>query len=313
MITTLTLNPSVDRTVHLERLQVGEVQQLVRSEIEPGGKGINVARALAINGASSAAVFPADPVFADAARAELDELDVVCTVVPREERTRTNLSITEGDGTTTKLNEPGPPLTEEAVDALLAAMVAAEVDGRLAAAGSVPAGAGGDIYVRLAERLASPERSLAVDTSGPPLAALAGTPCAVVKPNLEELQSLFEQPLASIGAVVEAVTELRRGGWGSVLVSLGGDGALLVDDGGVHHGRADVAEVRNTVGAGDALLAGFLSMPDGGPGALTEALAWAHSAVRSPGTRAPAVTTSDRRAVALTPRIEPQSLLREAL
>ncbi len=309
MITTLTLNPSIDRTVMLDVLRVGEVQRVLDSRLEPGGKGINIARALSTNGTAARAIFPIDAAAKPDFLAELVPLGAICSPFDRVERTRTNLSITEQDGTTTKLNESGAALKPALLDGLLQAAATAEGDGIVAAAGSLPSGADVGTYAELAKRMASPERNLAFDTSGAPLKAMVGAPCAVAKPNLEELESLVQTSLRSFGAVIEAATELHHGGWAAVLVSLGADGALLIDGEGVHHGRADVDAVRNTVGAGDATLAGYLAARaagDNGPRALAEALAWAHAAVTSPGTGAPPVSERDRAAVALTASIEPK-------
>jgi 1-phosphofructokinase len=160
----------------------------------------------------------------------------------------------------------------------------------------------------------APEQTLAVDTSGPALTAMVNVPCAVAKPNLEELQTLFDSPLATMGDVIEAATELQRGGWASVLVSLGPHGALVVGADGVHHGRSTVDAVRNTVGAGDALLAGYLAgLQRAGDQktALAEALAWAHAAVTSPGTGAPAVNEQNRATVELSSTITPQLSVEE--
>lgn len=314
MITTLTLNPSYDRTVLLDELRVGEVQRVLDTTVEAAGKGVNIARALATNGHPTRAVFPGDPPADGVFRAQLEPIGVTCRVVPRTAPTRTNLSVVEGDGTTTKLNEPGEPLDPRELDALLDAVIEAE-DGMIAVAGSLPAGTEPDVYAELAKRLAAPERHLAVDTSGAALAALVGSPCAVAKPNDEELAELVGVPLHSLGQVVEAATDLQRRGWSSVLVSLGPHGAVLVEGDRVTHGRARVETARNTVGAGDALLAGYLagSLPgDGsGPDALAEALAWARAAVSSPGTGFPPVTARDRAAVELVASIEPDLPLTE--
>ncbi|MEM7325022.1 MAG: hexose kinase [Actinomycetota bacterium] len=315
MIATLTVNPSLDRTVLVDELAVGQVQRIVDSTIEAAGKGVNIARAHGTNGRPAQAIFAAgrdaEPLYREA----LEPLGVACRVVERTERTRSNLSVIERDGTTTKLNEAGAALTETALDALLAFAADAEPTAMIAAAGSLPAGAPTDTYATLAGRLREPERSLAVDTSGPALAAMVRVPCAVAKPNLEELQSLFDQPINTVDAVVDAADELRNGGWSAVLISLGEQGAILVGPDGVHHGRSAVETVRNTVGAGDALLAGYLAaVGDGHPprDALAEALAWANAAVTSPGTGAPPTTESDRRAVALHTTVERQLPVGEA-
>ncbi len=117
-------------------------------------------------------------------------------------------------------------------------------------------------------------------------AAIHGRP-ALVKPNREELAEAVGVPIDSLADVVDAAHQLRASGAASVLVSLGADGAVLVDANGVTVGDCPVRLPRSTVGAGDALLAGFLAGGARGPAALTEGLAWGAAAVRLPGSRMP--------------------------
>jgi len=311
-ITTLTLNPSFDRTLSVSTLERGEVHRLESSVVEPGGKGINIARSVAINGGVSRAIYPADTEARASFEAAMGYPGLTCDPVDRDEPTRTNISVIEDDGMTTKLNESGAPLSAETLEALFALAVHGESEGAIAAAGSLPPGSPPGLYAELAALMAQPDRTLALDTSGPALKAMVGVPLAVAKPNLEELEELIGERLSTLGAVVEAANELRVGGWRSVLVSLGAAGAVLVSAGGAVMGYAPVLAVRNTVGAGDALLAGFLAAGGVGRVALGEGLAWAHAAVSSASTTAPPVGAHDRTAVALTDAIEANSALKES-
>jgi 1-phosphofructokinase len=138
---------------------------------------------------------------------------------------------------------------------------------------------------------------LVVDTSGPALRAAAAAGAALLKPNRAELAEVVGRPLASIRDVIAAARELRSWGAGAVLARLGADGAVLVDGYGVVTGDAPVARPRSSVGAGDALLAGFLAISvagkqtenhtSGRQRALHEALAWGAAAVSLPGRRMP--------------------------
>src|SRR5206468_10323650 len=119
---------------------------------------------------------------------------------------------------------------------------------------------------------------------------------ALVEPTHDELEALVVRPLATIGDAAAAARELLARGCQAVLVSLGPDGALFVDANGASHAEAPIDDVVNTVGAGDALLAGFLA-GGGKAGALGEAVAWSVAAIRSHGTRMRAVTAADRAAV----------------
>jgi 1-phosphofructokinase len=109
----------------------------------------------------------------------------------------------------------------------------------------------------------------------------------LIKPNREELAAAVGASLTSIGDVVAAAEQLRARGAGAVLASLGSDGAVLVDGSGAVRCTADPVEPRSTVGAGDALLAGFLAAGAEGEEAVAEAVAWGRAAVGLPGSRMP--------------------------
>ena len=301
MIVTVTPNPCIDRTIRLERLIPGGLNRAHSATSEAAGKGVNVSYALATEGLPTAAVLP---LAAQSAAQYLGLLaDAVPVVaVPIAGAIRVNVSIIESDGTVTKVNEPGPPLAAAEADAIVNAAASASRDGWIVGCGSLPPGAPRDFYARLA-KLSTSDRRVAIDSSGDALSCAVTAGIALVKPNREELQELVRRPLATIGEVLDAARELIAQGCGAALVSLGADGAMYVDAGAAAHAEARLADPANPVGAGDALLAGFLAA-----GARVEALpvavAWAVAAVRSSGTRMRAVTEADRAAVVLHERID---------
>ncbi|MCE2513218.1 MAG: 1-phosphofructokinase family hexose kinase [Acidimicrobiia bacterium] len=300
MITTLTPNPSFDRTLSIDRLERGGVMRASMVRVECSGKGVNVARALSRNGHAARAVIPGNTDEAALFVSSLAAEGTGSRTVPIRGSIRACFTLVETDGTTTQINEPGPELSASESEELVSAAIAAAADSKwLVASGSLPPGAPPDLYVRLATALPDADRRLAVDTSGAALDALVGTGCAVVKPNVAELAALIGRGLRTVGDVIDAADKLRRSGWRSVLVSMGWCGAVLVAE-DVCYGPAPETDVRNLVGAGDALLAGFISAGGRGTAALAEGLAWARAAVRSMDTLGPAVTDSDRRAVQVT-------------
>jgi 1-phosphofructokinase family hexose kinase len=307
VIVTVTPNPSIDRTIQIDRLERGRMIRARAASSEAAGKGLNVSLALATQGVDTSAVLP---LAADSATVYLRLLAdaVPITAVPVKGATRVNLSLVEPDGTVTKVNEPGPQLEPDDVDAILAATGAVAGPGWIVGCGSLPPGAPADFYARLAA-LASPGRRVAVDTSGGALGAAVCAGAALVKPNSAELEELVGRPLATIGEVVTAARELIARGCHTVLVSLGADGAVFVDAATTVHAEATVENVVNTVGAGDALLAGFLA-GGGEADALRDAVAWSVAAIRSPGTRMRAVTAADRDAVLVHERIDVSRRLR---
>ncbi|AWH96896.1 1-phosphofructokinase family hexose kinase [Dietzia psychralcaliphila] len=289
MIVTLTMNPSVDRSAVLTApLALGGVNRIAESHDSPGGKGVNVARVLAAGGIEARAVFPSprhDPFVTMCA-----ESGVPATVVPADGPVRVNLTLADPDGTTTKINAPGPVATAEMLD-----RVRADVAGLAGEAtwvvlsGSLPRGVPVDFYADLVAELRATGARLAVDTSDAPLAALAARfPSAapdLVKPNGEELGQLagvdgveLERRAADgdLAPVVETARTLRATGVGTVLVTLGGAGAVLVDDDEAWFAATPPVRVRSTVGAGDSALAGYL-LADARGAPPAERLAWAVS------------------------------------
>jgi 1-phosphofructokinase len=295
VIVTLTLNPSLDRAIEVEALERGAVIRAASASLDPGGKGVNVSRALLGNGIASTAVVPCGGDEGEQLVRLLRAEGVEVHAVPIAGLTRSNITIAEPDGTVTKINEPGAPLEPEELDALAAAVLAAAGPSDWAVVcGSLPPGVPVDVYARLCRRLDAAGIRVAVDSSGPALVSAVAAGPALVKPNREELAEAADRPIASLGDAVDAAKELRALGAGAVLASLGADGAVLVEADGVTAGRAPVASSRSSVGAGDALLAGFLAAGGRGAGALAEALAWGAAAVCLPGSRMPTAAQIQR-------------------
>jgi 1-phosphofructokinase len=288
VILTLTLNPSLDRTIEITSLARGSVIRAGTAHLDPGGKGVNVCRALLANHVGSRAVVP----YGGAEGRQLLDLlsleGIDMIAVPVSGPTRSNVALAEPDGTITKINEPGTALSADEVDAVAEAVLAAAHSADwVVASGSLPPGVPVDMYARLCRRFASAGLNVAIDTSGPALVSALTSAPALVKPNREELAEATGSAPRTLGAALDAAGKLRALGAGTVLASLGPDGAILVEDGRAWYGRCPVPEPRSTVGAGDAMLAGFLAAGARGEAALAEALAWASAAVSLPGSRMP--------------------------
>ncbi len=303
MIVTVTANPSLDRLVALGGpLERGAVLRATGAAADPGGKGVNVSRTVHAAGERTVAVLPADQ--GDPLLIGLSRLGVPAIPVPVGHEVRSNITVTEPDGTTTKLNAPGAALTPDAALALEDAIVAA-ADGAawVALCGSLPPGLPDDWYARLAGRLAASEHRplLAVDTSGPALAASVAAGIALLKPNADELTELVGRPGAGaelesraaagdLGPARDAAGELHRATGAAVLATLGGAGALLITAEGAWAAVPPPITVRSTVGAGDSSLAGYLIAHTRGatpPQRLSLAVAYGAAAAALPGTQAP--------------------------
>lgn len=288
MIITVTPNPSLDRTVELPHLRRGEVHRATSVRLDPGGKGVNVARALTAAGLDTIAVLPSGSAPGGRLTDLLDVHGVRAATVAIGGATRTNITLVEPDGTTTKINEPGPVLTDDEVAELADTVVTLAVGASwVVSCGSLPAGMAEDFHAAIVRRTRTRDTRVAVDASGGSLRAACAAGPDLIKPNHEELAELVGRPLASLGDVLEAARELRTSGVGAVLVSLGAGGALLVEAGGEYHAAAAPVAVRSTVGAGDATLAGFLAAGGAGPDALRQAVAYGAAACRLPGSAMP--------------------------
>ena len=298
MIVTLTPNPSHDRTVALAgRLERGAVQRAESVTSQAGGKGVNISRASVSAGIPSIAVLPApaeDPFVLELLAAGID-----CRPVPTTGTLRVNITISEPDGTTTKLNSPGPTVTPTVLGALTESLLrrAASADW-IVLAGSLPPGAPVTWYAELVGVLREHGARIAVDTSEAPLRALVdGLPASaphLMKPNGEELASftggdpdlLESDPQAA----AKAARTLVDRGVETVLATLGANGAVLVTEHGAWHATPPPTSVVSTVGAGDSSLFGYLlgDIRNRTPAQrLALAVAYGSAAAGLPGTTIP--------------------------
>ncbi|WP_028636071.1 1-phosphofructokinase family hexose kinase [Nocardioides sp. URHA0032] len=266
MILTLTANPSHDRTVVLSGpLERGAVIRADAVTSQAGGKGVNISRACVAAGVPTISVLPAakdDPFVLELLTAGID-----CRPVHHDGALRVNITVTEPDGTTTKLNSPGPQLTDavrrELGESLRRRAAAADW---VVLAGSLPPGTPPAWYAELVVLLRASGARVAVDTSDEPLRALVDrlpdSAPHLMKPNGEELASftgddpdlLEADPLAA----AKAARALVESGVETVLATLGARGAVLVTADGAWSAEPVPVEVVSTVGAGDSSLFGYL-------------------------------------------------------
>jgi 1-phosphofructokinase len=312
MILTVTPNPSLDRTYELPSLDRGAVLRAAGDRVDPGGKGVNVSRAVAAAGHRTVAVVPLGGPEGALLDRLLGEHGIEAAGVPVAGSTRVNITLVERDGTLTKVNAAGPDLAPAEAEALLETVRtrSAEADW-IACCGSLPRGLRPEWYAELVARTHRAGARVALDTSGAALTAALRERPDVVKPNAEELAEAVGRPLATVGDAVKAAEELRDRGAGAVLASLGADGQLLVDATGVWFGHAPADAVRSNVGAGDASLAGFLTAGGAGPAALAAAVAHGTAAVQLPGSVMPSPADLDPEAVTVTASVPLDRVLGE--
>ncbi|BDH03292.1 1-phosphofructokinase [Streptomyces seoulensis] len=312
MILTVTPNPSLDRTYEVPALDRGEVIRASGERMDPGGKGVNVSRAVAAAGRRTLAVLPLGGAPGALVAELLDAQGIEVAPVPVAGATRSNIALAEADGVLTKINAPGPELTAAEEESLLDTVRTHSADADwIACCGSLPLGLAPSWYADVVARAHSGGARIALDTSGPALLQALRARPDVVKPNAGELSAAVGRPLLTVGDAVKAAEELRAMGARAVLASLGADGQLLVDDEGTWFGSARVAAVRSNVGAGDSSLAGFLIAGGSGPEALASAVAHGAAAVCLPGSVMPTPADLDPASVTVTADVPVDRLLTE--
>lgn len=251
-ILTLTLNPALDLTVRLARLEPGEVNRSETLLTHAAGKGVNVAQVLADLGHELTVggfLGEGNPQAFEALIAQRGFIDAFVRV-PGE--TRSNIKIAEQDGRVTDINAPGPQVTEQAQNALLEKLVQmAPGFDAVVVAGSLPRGVSPQWFQGLLEQLKRLGLKVALDTSGEALRAglLAGP--WLVKPNTEELAE-------ALGETSDAIRQLHQQGVEHVVVSDGAKGVSWYSPNAALHATPPRVTVASTVGAGDSLLAGML-------------------------------------------------------
>ncbi|HEY8721908.1 1-phosphofructokinase family hexose kinase [Pengzhenrongella sp.] len=312
MIITLTPNPSLDRTIELAGpLARGDVQRAVAAHQEPGGKGVNIARALEVSGVRSLAILPGDDE--DPVLLALEEQKIPHLGLHIGARLRSNVAITEPDGTTTKVNEPGPELTAAQQRALVELVLEKAEGARwLVLAGSLPPGVPAEFYAEITDELHRRHGvnapKVAIDSSGAPLAAAIASRPDLLKPNAEELAELTgisdgDSLEADPHLAADAARKLVAGGVGAVLATLGSKGAVLVTADGCWFAQSPKIVAVSTVGAGDSALAGYLLSDIAGASpadCLRQAAAHGAAAASLPGSTVPARSETDPDAVTVT-------------
>ncbi len=266
MIFTVTLNPAVDKTVEVPSFTVDAVNRIVRIRQDPGGKGINVSKVIERLGGDSVAFAVLGGDTGARIREMLSGFRFGLVCIRTDGATRTNMKIVDPVlHTNTDINEPGSPIGEGVIGELKR-----ELEQRLrendilVLSGSVPAGAGTDIYRQLTETGRRFGAKVFLDADGPLFEQGIEAAPFLVKPNRYELEQYVGRKLETTEALVEAGNRLLAKGVRAALISLGGDGAVLCMDGECLAADGLSVPVGSTVGAGDAMTAAFAYATDRG-------------------------------------------------
>lgn len=259
MIYTLSFNPAIDYVVFLNHFNVGQLNRTVRESSFIGGKGINVSLVLKELGFTSTAMGFLAGFTGKAIESELCSLGIKTDFVWLPQgNTRINVKIkTESE---TEINGQGPEIDAASLDVLRGKLTKLVKGDYLILAGSVPSSLPQDIYEQILGGLAEKEICVIVDATKDLLKKVLHFRPFLIKPNRSELGELFGEEPNTDEKVAQFAANLKEMGAQNVLVSLGGDGALLLDsENRQHHIQAVQGKAVNTVGAGDSMVAGFLA------------------------------------------------------
>ena len=259
MIATVTFNPSLDYICFVDDMRLGAINRTTCEQVLPGGKGVNVSIVLGNLGHQSRALgfvagFTGDELCRRCSEAGVDA-DFIRVA---EGMTRINVKVKSAEET--ELNGMGPRVTEKDVEVLLAKLDALGDGDTLVISGSVPAALPHDLYERIMARLAGSGVCIVVDAERDLLTRVLPHRPFLVKPNNHELGDIFGVTLRTRDEVVPYARRLQGLGAANVLVSMAGEGGVLVDEtGAVHQSPAARGNVVNSVGAGDSSVAGFIA------------------------------------------------------
>lgn len=259
MIYTVTFNPAVDLVVHADEVKIGLTNRSKSEEIYFGGKGINVSLVLKELGIRSRALGFVAGFTGAAIENSLVERGIDADFVHLEKGfSRINVKIKSGEET--ELNGLGPKIPEKSLQELLEKLDKIEDGDTLVLAGSIPADLPENIYEKILERLSGRKIRAVVDATKKLLLNVLKYKPFLVKPNEHELGEMFGVELKTVDEIIEHARKLKEMGASNVLVSRAGNGAVLLDEHGKTHicGACKVT-VKNSVGAGDSMVAGFIA------------------------------------------------------
>lgn len=256
MIYTITLNPSIDYIVEVDDLKLGGLNRMNRDLKLPGGKGINVSRVLNQLGAGNTAIGFLGGFTGRFINDKLQEDQIQTDFVTIADDTRINIKLKHGDET--EINGLGPAIREEEAAQLLQKLSSLQMGDIVVLSGSIPPSLGTDFYDRLIQVCKQTGAEFVIDTTGPALMeALVHKPL-LVKPNHHELAELFEVNIETREELILYGRKLLEAGAKQVLISMAGDGALLITGSDVYHASVPKGMVKNSVGAGDSMIGGFV-------------------------------------------------------
>lgn len=259
MIYTLTLNPSLDYIVSVDDFKTGCLNRTCKELLYPGGKGINVSMVLKNLGYDSTALGLIAGFTGDQLDTMLRERSITTDFV-RVKRGLTRINIKIRSGAESEINGQGPMLDDDEIDLLYDKLEELKEDDILIFGGSIPNTLQVSIYSDIMKRLYHKNLKIIVDVSGDPLLNILKYNPFLIKPNHIELGEIYGVEVSRKEEVIPYAGRLKALGAQNVLVSMAGNGAVLVsNDGKIHTMEAPGGVIKNSVGAGDSMVAGFIA------------------------------------------------------
>jgi 1-phosphofructokinase len=254
---TCTLNPSIDYIMHVDSFKAEDLNRATETAYFAGGKGINVSRLLKRLDVETTALGYIGGFTGAFIRETLENAGIEHQFIEINEPTRVNVKLKSGGET--EINGPGPSITTEQLALLFEQIKSLGKQDALVAAGNAPGSVPADIYARMADICEENGTRFIADTSSAALRDLIGKRMFLVKPNHHELGELFDTTISSIEDIVNYARKLHETGIENVIVSMGGEGAIFVNKDHAWKAQTPKGTVKNSVGAGDSMVAGFLA------------------------------------------------------
>lgn len=261
MIYTITFNPALDYVIKVQNLKEGKINKSKDEYIFPGGKGINVSIVLKTLGQETTAMGFISGFVGKEIENQVQKYGVKTDFIEVEnDNSRINVKILE-EGQETAINARGPYIEQKYLELLYKKLEIIKNEDTLVLSGSVPNGVSSNIYEKICQRLENKNIKIVVDSTGELLLKTLKYKPYLIKPNQQELEEIFGIKISSQDEALEYAEQLQAKGAQNVIVSLGSDGAVLLDENGYSYKMKalNTKNAINTVGAGDSMIAGFLA------------------------------------------------------
>lgn len=259
MIYTITFNPALDYMIQVDNFEIGKINRTNSETIVPGGKGLNVSRVLRNLGFDNTALGFIAGFTGKELKRRVEDFGIKTDMIEVDEGiTRINVKISSDSETA--LNANGPIITEKNIEQLIEKIEKFNSTDTVILSGNIPKNLDNKIYERICNKLSDKKIRFVVDSSQELLINALKYKPFLIKPNREELEETFNTKIQTKEEIMEYAKKLQEIGARNVLISLGGDGAILItEEDKIYSQKAPDGKVINTVGCGDSMVAGFIA------------------------------------------------------